>query len=153
MRPESNTNEASTGFSCFMCGECCSRYQVRVTLSEARRISETLGVEWEEFIQRYADSRWPGEKSLLPRHKNGACVFLKRAFGEKIAMCSIHSFKPDSCIQWTAGPYRRECQAGLKRCWGLTVDEGGMIIGEPEKIDRFNKFVSSPGTPLPEPQE
>lgn len=153
MSPEPGTNETSAGFSCLLCGECCSRYQVRVTLSEARRISEMLGVEWEEFIQRYADSRWPGEKSFLLRHKNGACVFLKRAFGEKVAMCSIHSFKPDSCIQWAAGLFRRECQAGLKRCWDLNVDEEGTIIGEPEKIERFNKFVSSLGWPLPEPQE
>ncbi|MDD2471607.1 MAG: YkgJ family cysteine cluster protein [Dehalococcoidales bacterium] len=143
----------TSDFPCFLCGECCSRYQVRVTMAEAKRISEKLGMEWESFLEHYTDSRWPGERSLLLNHRNGACIFLKRASGEHVAICSIHGFKPDSCIQWTPGPFRRECRDGLKRLWNLGINQEGDIIGEPGNIDRFNNFVSSLDDMLPEPQE
>ncbi|MDD5604459.1 MAG: YkgJ family cysteine cluster protein [Dehalococcoidales bacterium] len=153
MELESDLGNESSNFSCFLCGECCSRYQVRVSLSEARCISEKLGIECEDFLERYTDSRWPGEKSFLLIHRNGACVFLKRVVGEHIAMCSIHSFKPDSCIQWTAGPYRKECRYGLERCWNLSIGENGQLIGSQNNIDRFESFVSSLDSEMPEPQE
>ncbi|MDP2953961.1 MAG: hypothetical protein Q8O76_11680, partial [Chloroflexota bacterium] len=35
---------------CFQCGECCSRYQVRLTLVEARRIADALGIAWHQFL-------------------------------------------------------------------------------------------------------
>ncbi len=61
---------------CFRCGVCCTRYQVRLSLVEARQIADELGFDWDEWLDRYVDQRWPGTDSFLLRHCNGACVFL-----------------------------------------------------------------------------
>lgn len=137
MNPE---QQAGLEFSCIMCGTCCSHYQVRLTLSEARHISEHLGFDWEEFSRRYTDKRWPGSNSLLLKHNQYGCVFLKRSSGEKIAKCSIHSFKPDSCKEWTPGVFRHECQSGLKNLWNINVDQAGTITGSPVDLEKYTGF-------------
>jgi len=149
--PARDNNEPE--FPCFLCGVCCSRYQVRITLGEARRISEKLGIGWDEFLEGYTDSRWPGETSLLLIHKNKRCVFLKKSAGEPVHTCSIHPFKPSSCIQWTPGPFRRECQEGLRTYWRLDVDEQGRLTGKPEELERFCGFLSSFSLDPAEPEE
>jgi len=153
METEFDFEQSLASFSCCLCGECCSRYQVRLSVSEAKRISEKLGLEWEEFRDCYTDAKWPGESSLLLRHQDGACVFLKRTAGERTAVCSIHSFKPESCIQWTPGPFRKECRDGLERRWKLKVGEDGRLIGTEEDIKRYKKFKLSQDSAKTEPQE
>ncbi len=135
-------------FACFMCGMCCSRYQVRLSLLEARQICERLDMSWKDFLDRCTDPRWPGESSLLLVQKNGGCVFLKRSFGEKTALCRIHEFKPSSCREWTAGPFRRECREGLEKYWGLGVDSEGNVTGEPGKLERFHHFSANTTGPV-----
>ena len=39
--------------TCFRCGMCCRKYQVRVDMVEARRISDDLGINWNEFKERF----------------------------------------------------------------------------------------------------
>ncbi len=153
METEFDFEQSLVDFSCSLCGECCSRYQVRLSVSEARRISEKLGLEWEKFCACYTDAKWPGESSLLLRHQGGACVFLKRVAGERTAVCLIHRFKPESCIQWTPGLYRKECRDGLERCWGLKVGEDGRLTGTEEDIMRYKKFKLSQDSTETEPQE
>jgi len=153
MEPEFDFEQSLVDFSCCLCGECCSRYQVRLSISEAKCISEKLGLEWEKFRDCYTDAKWPGGSSLLLRHQDGACVFLKRTAGERTAVCSIHDFKPESCIQWTPGLYRKECRDGLRRCWKLKVGEDGRLIGTKEDIKRYKKFKSSYDSAKTEPQE
>ena len=40
---------------CFRCGVCCTRYQVRLSLVEARQIADELGFDWDEWLDRYVD--------------------------------------------------------------------------------------------------
>jgi hypothetical protein len=153
MAEEAEPAGGPVDFPCFLCGECCSRYQVRITPGEAKCICENLDMDWQEFLETCVDARWPGGSSFLLRHKNGACLFLKRSAGERVAMCSIHSFKPQSCIQWSAGPFRRECRDGLERHWNLKVGDDGGLIGSEEDINRFNDFISSLGMIINDVQE
>jgi len=98
---------------CFRCGVCCTRYQVRLSLVEARQIADELGFDWDEWLDRYVDQRWPGTDSFLLRHCNGACVFLERIEARNVTRCLIQSFKPSACREWTPSLYRRDCQEGL----------------------------------------
>ena len=128
---------------CLRCGECCRRYQVRLDLAEAQRIAGQLGLTGEDFRLRYADPRWPGERSLLVRQENGCCLFLQRPDENGDELCGIHSFKPLSCREWTPGLDRRECQAGLARRWGITVDSSGGLKGPDERTRDLHLSIDS----------
>lgn len=128
---------------CLRCGECCRKYQVRMDLAEGHRIADSLGLTWEEFRNSYADRRWPGEQSILLRQEPGGCPFLERCGEGTEARCSIHSFKPASCREWTANLDRPECQAGLAKRWGLIVNSRGELEGPDERIRDFRLYLDS----------
>ncbi len=134
-------NDAGRPFPCFMCGECCSYYQASMTLLEAKGICGRLGLGWDDFVNRYTDSRWPGATSFLLIHKNGGCVFLKRLTGQPLGKCAIYPFKPLSCSDFSPGIDRKECKAGLKQHWKLDVDEQGHLTGQLADVKRFEKFL------------
>ena len=52
---------------CFCCGVCCTRYQVCLSLVEARQIANELGLAWDDWLDLYVDQSWPGTNSLLLR--------------------------------------------------------------------------------------
>lgn len=134
---------ASHESPCLRCGECCRRYQVRLDSAEAQRIAGELGLTGEDFRDKYADRRWPGERSLLIRQENGCCPFLERSGESGDELCAIHSFKPSSCREWTPGLDRHECQTGLARRWGLVVGSTGGLRGRDEKMRDFRLFIDS----------
>lgn len=98
---------------CFRCGVCCTKYQVRLGLIEARQIAAELDIDWDEWLDLYVDRRWPGTDSFLLCHRNGACVFLGQTEVHNVTLCLIQSFKPSACKKWTPSMYRRDCQEGL----------------------------------------
>ncbi|MBN1367352.1 MAG: YkgJ family cysteine cluster protein [Dehalococcoidales bacterium] len=126
---------------CFRCGVCCRKYQVRVTVGEARNIAEKLGINLTEFLRKYTDPRWPGSDSFLFLHQKGSCIFLREKPGSKTTGCAIHTFRPKDCRDWTPGPERPECQCGLAD-WGLTIKDGG-LSGSEEAIRKFNSFLDT----------
>ncbi len=128
--------------ACLFCGTCCSRYQPNLSFSEVRRIADTMGVVWEVFVEEYTDPRWPATNSFLLRHENGACIFLVRDPATDRANCRIHAFKPNSCLEWPASIFKRECQAGLRR-WNLAVNAAGEVRGSAESIERFRASQQS----------
>ncbi len=128
---------------CFRCGICCRRYQVRLSLVEARRIAHELGMIWDDFASQYLDKRWPGTESMLLRQSHGGCLFLEQEEGSAIASCHIHAFRPSSCREWTPGVSRPECQQGLEKCWGLQVDDQGKLKGSRANRQRFQVFLKS----------
>jgi len=127
---------------CFRCGVCCTKYRVRLTLVEARRIAEGLGLTLDMFLDRYADQRWHQFESLLLSQQNGACVFLEQA-GMSKTRCVIHHLKPLACQEWTPSLYSRECREGLSKYWGLTVSPSGQFEGPEEKLRDFHCFIES----------
>jgi Fe-S-cluster containining protein len=130
---------------CFRCGVCCTRYQVRLSLIEARQIANVLGLAWDEWLDSYIDQSWPGIESLLLRRCKGACVFLEQIKDGNMTRCIIQSFKPSSCREWMPSLYQRECQQGLAQCWELTVNSLGQVEGSRQKLLDFYSFIESVG--------
>ena len=128
---------------CFRCGVCCTRYQVRLSPVEARRIADELGLTWEEWVDRYTSQSWAGSDSFLLRRCNGACVFLERAKGSNITRCLTQPFKPSACRERNPSLYQRDCQEGLAKYWGLTVSPLGQLEGSDQDLRCFHSFLES----------
>ena len=141
-----NKGQVEPFMSCFRCGICCTDYQVNLSLAEGQRIADRLGLVWEEFLNRYTDKNWPGNKNFLLRKHNGACVFLERIEGSKVTHCQIHAFKPSSCMDWVPSLYRRECQKGLANYWELAVSLSGQLEGSTQKVREFCDLLESLAT-------
>lgn len=135
------------GLPCFRCGICCTKFQVRISVEEARQIAKKLDVPWENWLEKYTDARWPGTASFLLRHCESGCVFLNPAKGKNGACCLIHTFRPSSCREWTPGLHRPECQEGLSRYWGITVSPSGELVAPEHKLRDFYSFLESLATP------
>ncbi len=136
--------QKATDFPCFCCGVCCSGYQVQMDLAEARRVAGSLGVPWHEFVDEYADPRWPGrDTTFVLRHVAGKCVFLDQEADSGIGLCRIHAFKPTVCIQWKASAERKECRQGLSRFWDLRIEENGQIVGAPDALLSFHAYLDT----------
>ena len=128
---------------CFKCGVCCTKFQANPTTAEARHIAKKLGLDWNKFLDKYIDHRWPSINNLLIRHVNGTCVFFRQVEGSREATCLIYLFRPACCKDWMPGMQRSECQEGLAKYWGLTVDPSGNLQGQEERIKRFQAFLQS----------
>ncbi|MBI4267469.1 MAG: YkgJ family cysteine cluster protein, partial [Chloroflexi bacterium] len=140
--PSTTTDESTEdSIPCFLCGVCCSKYHVQVGFIEARRIADDLGVTWEEWLDKYVEPSWPGTQSFLLRRVDGICIFLDRMPDR--SLCRIHSFKPSSCVDWTASLFRRECKEGLLKCWGMTVSPSGHLLGTEQKLREFHNFLET----------
>jgi len=129
---------------CICCGTCCIKFQPRLELEEAKRISNELGLTLQEFLTRFTDPRWPGTQSYLVRHVNSSCIFLKPSEDNKQHLCSIHNIKPSCCIEWKAGMAdHQECRQGLKRIWNLDLDADGKIKGSQDDISKLQFYLNS----------
>ncbi len=140
-----NTTNNNINFEqlpCFRCGICCRRYQVRLTLAEARRLAGNLQIGWTEFVNTYTDPRWPGQDTFLLRHRHGSCIFLKNTAGGLEKRCLIYPFRPQDCHEWTPALTRSECQQGLTR-WNLKVNAHGKLKGSKVDLQKFQSFLNT----------
>ncbi len=81
-------------FECRMCGECCSGAGgIVVSPSDLERICVHLGLEPDEFSERYGDMR--NGKLTIATGQDGKCIFFTAGQG-----CSVHVAKPDICRAW-----------------------------------------------------
>ncbi|MFH1382527.1 MAG: YkgJ family cysteine cluster protein [Chloroflexota bacterium] len=140
MADTSGQSPARGTLVCFRCGACCSDFQPALSVAEARRISDALGLGWVKFLDHYTDSRWVGDTFLL-RQRHGSCVFLERHEGSALSTCLIEPFKPSACRDWMPGWEKTECRKGLARYWELTADCSGKLQGPEEKIRQFQSFL------------
>jgi Fe-S-cluster containining protein len=139
-----NDNEQGrNAFTCFRCGVCCTIYQVYLDLPEAESIAAHLHLPVKEFLDKYADPRWPFKDTYILKQTLNGCVFLDQEEGSVFGLCRIHGFKPTDCRKWTANPDRKECRLGLKHYWNLTVDDEGKLTGTPEALQCFNTFLET----------
>lgn len=128
---------------CFRCGVCCTKYGVRISFLEARRIADRLGLTWTEFVSSYVVQDGPNPESLLLRRNGSACVFLENTGNSVVRRCLIHPFKPSACKEWSPSLYRRDCQEGLARYWGLRVGSSALPEGPVESLNRFYAFLET----------
>ncbi len=133
--------ERLSDIACFRCGECCRRYQVLLERAEVQRLADHLRISPDEFIEQYADPRWPGTDKHLMRQVEGNCPFLRG--GDREFLCAVHEMKPRPCREWAAALSRPECRRGLENYWQLTVNSAGEVQGAPENIQSFRDFLTS----------
>jgi Fe-S-cluster containining protein len=130
---------------CLRCGECCTKYQVRVDLNEVAGLADGLGMSVEDFIEAYADKRWPGERSFLVRQENGHCIFLSAGVDDSgMAGCRIHPFKPASCREWDSSLSRPECRTGLMKIMGVLPGQSSGVVSPEEGKELFQRHLEVP---------
>ena len=134
-------NEGLASIPCFCCGICCTKYQVRLSLIEARRINDRQGLLWDDFLRRYIDQYWPEAENFFLHNENGKCVFLGDLEDNHMRRCLIHPVKPLACKEWNPSFYRSECREGLARYWGLMVNSSGNLKGPEQNLRDFYSFV------------
>jgi uncharacterized protein len=130
-------------FPCFCCGICCTDFQPHLELTESQMIADRLGMPLQQFLNDCTDPRWPGTETHLLRHVDGKCLFLEQKAGKAKWLCRIHAFKPDCCLQWAAGPEKKECRRGLSLYWGLSVDDLGNLTGSAADLESFRNFLKT----------
>ena len=83
------------------------------------------------------------------------CVsFLENVESGNVTRCLVHPFKPYACRNWNPSLYRKECQEGLIKCWGLTVSASGQLEGAKERLRGFYSLLNSllsENVPTPKP--
>lgn len=139
-----SSRKSAFSIACLRCGECCTRYQVRMDAAEAARIAGDMGISLERFIEIYTDSRWPGRRSLLLRHHEGRCIFLdmgSRDLGT--AACIIHPFKPSSCREWDSSLGNPECRVGLMKISGVFTGQSSEVISPEEGLELFQAHLDA----------
>ncbi len=75
---------------CTSCGNCCIELKASVTDKDVARISESLGLSDNEFVDKYIDTSNDEEKIFA--HK--PCKFLKDR------NCTIYDVRPKDCISY-----------------------------------------------------
>jgi Fe-S-cluster containining protein len=147
---EFNSNQQPEfNFPCLHCGSCCTRYKVRLSLGEARQICEGLGLSWYLFLGNYLEPMGSETENFYLRQQDGTCIFLKATDKPYIKWCLIQAWQPAACREWMPGIYRKECQEGLRKHWGLTVMEDGKLYGSGEQINQFKSFFRLADSNLP----
>jgi len=99
---------------CFRCGICCVRYRPKVTLKEVKRIARKLGMSIDAFSSTYVRAV-PTKEAYILQSSADTCPFLRRDEEGAEAACSIHTFRPEACRNWTASLSRPECREGLAK--------------------------------------
>lgn len=98
-------------YLCQRCGNCC-RWpgDVIVTDQEAQNIAEFLGLDLDDFIQRFTRLSANRRHLSLIDREDGACFFL-----EGKNHCRIQPVKPVQCAgfpnQWRFPGWRDKCEA------------------------------------------
>ncbi len=105
-------------FRCTLCGECCKRYWIPVTLDDVARIARYTGLDPEEFTALFhkdMTSGWDYPEIrlrdgryylILKKNLDGSCVFNRYVRGNLI--CEVHEVKPYVCrfypfVYWIDG--------------------------------------------------
>lgn len=97
-------------YTCQRCTACC-RWpgQVKVSAHEIAQIAAFLGVEEDDFIQRFTRLRAQRDGLALLDQPDGACFFLE---GND---CRIQPVKPQQCRdfpnKWNHPGWREHCEA------------------------------------------
>lgn len=147
-----------TGFSCRMCGQCCSLISdnsnlVLVSAPEIRRIMDGTGLSWDEIAEPYPETLIGdnGEEYTFAwclKRTEEKCRFLNED-----SRCSIYEYRPQICRTY---PFMLD-ESGflIFECPGTGVaiseDEAGRIaeelieraLFEREEFNKIRKIFSS----------
>jgi hypothetical protein len=98
--------EASAGFSCTGCGDCC-RWPGHVLLTQAdiARLAAALGLDERTFIDRHTRLASNRSHLSLCEKPDGSCEFLE---GDR---CVVHNARPQQCRDFPSGWRVEGCPA------------------------------------------
>ena len=123
-------------FSCqTSCGKCCDEPGGIVYLSthDAKRISASMGLKVEDWLERDCQRTLDGRYILKSRESDGICIYLSE---EKT--CNIYHNRPQQCAAypWWAENLatERSWQQTKQECPGLTAEDAIIIDGNTIKI-------------------
>ncbi|MCE1246970.1 MAG: YkgJ family cysteine cluster protein [Firmicutes bacterium] len=93
---------------CYLCGDCCAQFGVEIQPSDIRQFADNMnlpiGEVKEKYLEqhRYSWNRADGcmKKHKLPGEDQLKCVLLEKR-DNGYYYCSVHSYKPDVCKQFT----------------------------------------------------
>lgn len=111
MTETSPLDSAKPYYQCVRCGNCC-RWpgDVNITEAEVPVIAHFLGLEENEFIEKYTRLNSKRSGLSIIDKPNGECVFL-----EGLNTCQIQSVKPEQCSGfpnvWNFPGWRDKCEA------------------------------------------
>jgi Fe-S-cluster containining protein len=123
---------------CFRCGVCCVRYRPKVEDWEILTITSKLGISREAFVHSCIRTLPKSGERMLDNGAN-QCPFLRWLEHTGRAGCTIHTFRPQACLNWQASLLRTECQDGLRKL----KPEKGIILpkdmySSQQEIDELN---------------
>lgn len=127
---------------CFQCGVCCVRWQPLMDKEETERIAGELGISGRAFRRKYTRPYPPRPGWRIMRANEKGCVFL-RYEGRK-ALCSIHPFKPEACISWTASLGKKECRDGFEKLAQGKLSTLEQLYDSPEDREAFTRALKGP---------
>ena len=117
------------------CGKCCDEPGGIVYLSkhDARRISSSMGLAVEEWLERDCQRTLDGRYILKSRETDGICIYLSEQ-----KTCQIYENRPQQCAAypWWGENLAtdRSWRQTKQECPGLTAEDAIIIDGNTIKI-------------------
>ena len=134
-------------FSCQPnCGKCCDEPGgiVYLTTSDARRISQHLGMEVEEWLERDCRKTLDGRFILESRKSDDVCIYLNDS-----KQCDIYQVRPQQCAAfpwWSENlSTNRSWNEVKKTCPGLTSEDAILVEGDKIRIQIFSDRQATKG--------
>ena len=134
-------------FQCTQCGNCCTGPPGAVWFNEheAKEMADELGVDLQEFINRWARRLRDGWslKETLTEH-GWDCVFLDRKKIPGKAVCRLYGSRPKQCRTWPFWPENLESPQAWEAAKRETpcpgMGNGPVIPIEAIRISRDDQF-------------
>ncbi len=108
---------------------------------ETERIAKELGITVSTFRRKYTRPYTPRRGWHIMKADEKGCVFLK--YSGNRALCSIHEFKPEACLSWTANFTKKECQEGIGKMTSGPLPIPEQLYDSPEDREAFNKVLKN----------
>ncbi len=124
-------------FGCTFCGKCCSHPggYVQLTEQEASNIADYLGMDEDEFLEKYIELVDEDEGFRLKSFSDGGCILLKDD------QCTVYPVRPTQCRTF---PFWPENVKSAYR-WKLTAEDcpgiGEGRLYTAEEIDEILKSM------------
>lgn len=98
--------EAQSQISCAVCGECCRKIHVTFSEDDSERMAKRVGMEREDFIDKYFTRIGGGEKDIM---KERPCAF------QKENLCTYYDSRGEDCrgFPWLDQPGFRDRMTAL----------------------------------------
>lgn len=104
-------------FKCIRCGACCCwPGYVRLTDGDIDRIAAFLGLDIDDFLDKFTFLTDDRDNLSLIDQEDGSCIFYRHG---NPSQCAIQEVKPEQCIgfplQWAHKNWEQDCGGAKAR--------------------------------------